>query len=306
MPQELIIADKSYLVLTLPGRPKAILDRTVAEIYEVETRAINQAVERNLDKFPSDFMFELTAAETAEVITICDDLKFSPHSAKAYTWEGCNMLATILKSDIATKRAVQIIRAFTKLEAGGYDKTPANPDFLPNLSKALTAAINLALGLGDTIDEARANAVATLIDTHGVDCNKLLHRQPKPPTSATTAIIAPAKTTAATVAIRSPIITTLPPEISNAGYYSAAQIGWRLTPRIYAPDVNRLLEDLRLQLHDHDCGRRNAWLLTDTGCQYGKLVASGKRRYDGRPAQIIKWSGRVIRLLQDHLDEAVS
>ena len=54
------IENKSYPVLSLEGRPKALLDRTVAEIYGVETKHINQAIKRNLDKFPPDFYYQLT------------------------------------------------------------------------------------------------------------------------------------------------------------------------------------------------------------------------------------------------------
>ena len=116
--QELIISEKRYEVIELPGRPKAILDRTVAEIYEVETRMINQAVDRNPEKFPGDFMFSLTLDEK-ELVTNCDRFNNIKHSSvmpRAFTWEGCNMLATILKSDVATQRAIQIVRGFTAME----------------------------------------------------------------------------------------------------------------------------------------------------------------------------------------------
>jgi len=65
------IEHQSYPVLVLPGRPKALLDRTVAEIYGVETRRINEAVARNLEKFPEDFYFELTPEEF-EPVANCD------------------------------------------------------------------------------------------------------------------------------------------------------------------------------------------------------------------------------------------
>ncbi|MEK7487545.1 MAG: ORF6N domain-containing protein, partial [Planctomycetota bacterium] len=55
----LTIEHTLYPVLTLPYRPKALLDRTVAEIYGVPTKQVNQAVSRNLQRFPEDFYFEL-------------------------------------------------------------------------------------------------------------------------------------------------------------------------------------------------------------------------------------------------------
>ena len=112
------IDQKLYPVLSLPDRPKALLDKTVAEIYGVLTKRVNEAVSRNLQKFPEGFCFELTLEEirTLNEVANCDFVWKGGHLPKAFTWEGCNMLATVLKSDIAIKRAIQIIRAFTAME----------------------------------------------------------------------------------------------------------------------------------------------------------------------------------------------
>ena len=68
---------------------RVILDYDLAAMYEVETRALKQAVKRNMSRFPEDFMFELTKSEWQEVITICDNLpqtvKFSPALPFAFT-----------------------------------------------------------------------------------------------------------------------------------------------------------------------------------------------------------------------------
>ena len=140
---KITIDHRDFIVLCLPNRPKALLDRTVAEIYEVETMHINQAVRRNPEKFPEDFYFELTIDEVERIEESMNcylkdevvpnwyhlnkshkigDLKYSPHLPKAFTHLGCNMLATILKSKRAVQRAIQIIRTFTALESGGYDR----------------------------------------------------------------------------------------------------------------------------------------------------------------------------------------
>ena len=60
-------------ILSIRGE-KVMLDSDLAELYGVETKALNQAVKRNLDRFPADFMFQLTAAEKKEVVTSCDNL----------------------------------------------------------------------------------------------------------------------------------------------------------------------------------------------------------------------------------------
>lgn len=71
----------STLIITIRGQ-KVILDADLAHIYGVKTKALNQAVKRNIDRFPADFVFRLTAAEKMEVVTICDHLsrlKCSPN-----------------------------------------------------------------------------------------------------------------------------------------------------------------------------------------------------------------------------------
>ena len=95
---------------------KVMLDFDLAELYEVENRALKQAVKRNIDRFPVDFMFQLTKVEWQEVITICDNLaegvKFSPTTPFAFTEQGVAMLSGVLKSKKALMVNIQIIRAF--------------------------------------------------------------------------------------------------------------------------------------------------------------------------------------------------
>jgi hypothetical protein len=95
---------------------KIMLDFDLAEMYEVETRALKQAVKRNLDRFPSDFMFQLTKTEWHELITNCDNLpegvKFSPATPFAFTEQGVAMLSSVLKSKKALQVNIAIMRAF--------------------------------------------------------------------------------------------------------------------------------------------------------------------------------------------------
>lgn len=105
---------------------RVMLDFDLAGLYEVETRALKQAVRRNIARFPSDFMFELTKDEWQEVITICDNLpqtiKFSPATPFAFTEQGVAMLSSVLKSSKAIEVNISIIRAFVSLRqyALGY------------------------------------------------------------------------------------------------------------------------------------------------------------------------------------------
>ena len=95
---------------------KVMLDFDLSEMYEVENRALKQAVKRNIDRFPGDFMFQLTKAEWQEVITNCDKLpetlKFSPATPFAFTEQGIAMLSSILKSKKALQLNIAIIRVF--------------------------------------------------------------------------------------------------------------------------------------------------------------------------------------------------
>jgi ORF6N domain len=104
-------------ILLIRGE-KVMLDADLAEIYGVETKVLNQAVKRNIIRFPEDFMFQLTETEKNEVVTNCDHLtriKFSPHLPFAFTEHGALMLANVLNSERAALTSVQVVRAFVRL-----------------------------------------------------------------------------------------------------------------------------------------------------------------------------------------------
>lgn len=96
---------------------KVILDSDVAALYGVETKRINEAVKNNPDKFPKGYIFELTKKEKVEVVENFDhlNLKFAAVTPKAFTEKGLYMLATILKSDRATKTTIAIVETFAKI-----------------------------------------------------------------------------------------------------------------------------------------------------------------------------------------------
>ncbi len=97
---------------------KVILDFHLASLYEVETRVLKQQVKRNLERFPEDFVFQLSGSEWNELITICDNLgaiKFSPTKPLAFTEQGVAMLSGILRSKKAIAVNIGIMRAFVKM-----------------------------------------------------------------------------------------------------------------------------------------------------------------------------------------------
>lgn len=102
------IRSLEFLILNLRGQ-KVLLDADLAAIYGVPTKALNQAVKRNADRFPEDFMFRISKDEKAEVVTICDHLsrlRFSKSLPYAFTEHGALMAANILNSPDAVRMSV--------------------------------------------------------------------------------------------------------------------------------------------------------------------------------------------------------
>ena len=97
---------------------RVMLDRDLAYLYEVEVKQLNQAIKRNIKRFPVDFMFRLTINELSKVVTNCDhlqNLKYRPTLPYAFTEQGVAMLAAVLNSQKAIDVNINIMRAFVKL-----------------------------------------------------------------------------------------------------------------------------------------------------------------------------------------------
>jgi len=111
IPQD-IIEKRIYVI----RRQKVMIDRELAELYEVETRALNQAVKRNIRRFPSDFMFSLTREEIMNLsqIVISSKIKHAPN-VFAFTEQGVAMLSSVLKSERAVQVNIAIMRAFVNI-----------------------------------------------------------------------------------------------------------------------------------------------------------------------------------------------
>jgi len=95
-----------------------LIDKDIAELFGVETRDINKAVKNNPDKFPDGYVFELTKEEFEVLRRNFSTAKFSKTRSlpKAFTEKGLYMIATILKSDVATQATIQIIETFAKVK----------------------------------------------------------------------------------------------------------------------------------------------------------------------------------------------
>ena len=100
---EVEISDIRPLICELRGQA-VMLDRDLASLYHVMTGRLNEAVKRNIARFPAEFMFQLSDLEMKELIANCDRfrmMKHSPSRMYAFTEQGVAMLSTVLKSDTA-------------------------------------------------------------------------------------------------------------------------------------------------------------------------------------------------------------
>ncbi|HAG50212.1 MAG TPA: DNA-binding protein [Deltaproteobacteria bacterium] len=113
IPQE-TIEQRIFLI----RNQKVMVDRDLAELYGVETKHLNRQVKRNIQRFPEEFMLQLTIEERNQLVTICHRFKTMKHSSSlpyVFTEHGVAMLASVLKSDRAVKISINIIKAFVKL-----------------------------------------------------------------------------------------------------------------------------------------------------------------------------------------------
>ena len=97
---------------------QVMIDSDLAELYRVQTKVLNQAVKRNIERFPEEFRFKLTTDEKLELVTNCDHLqklKYSPTLPYVFTEPGVAMLSAVLRSETAIKMSVQIISAFVAM-----------------------------------------------------------------------------------------------------------------------------------------------------------------------------------------------
>jgi hypothetical protein len=103
-------------ILEIRGK-KVMLDMDLAIIYEVETRVLKQAVRRNIDRFPDDFMFELTAEELKNLTSqfVTSSWGGQRHKPFAFTEQGIAMLSSVLKSKKAIQMNIAIMRAFVMM-----------------------------------------------------------------------------------------------------------------------------------------------------------------------------------------------
>jgi len=107
---DLVIEHKIFMI----RGQKVMLDKDLAKLYGVETKVLNQAVKRNNDRFPEDFMFSLTREEIMRMSQSVTSLKYSKN-INVFTEQGVAMLSSVLRSKKALHVNIAIMRAFVKL-----------------------------------------------------------------------------------------------------------------------------------------------------------------------------------------------
>ena len=141
-----IIKSIQHRIYTVRGH-RVMLDRDLAELYTTETRALNQAVKRNISRFPEDFMFQLTINEWEQLqpelmireninplrsqIVISSGKRGQRYLPHVFTEQGVAMLSSVLNSRIAIQVNIQIMRIFSKMK----ETLLAHKDILPGIEK---------------------------------------------------------------------------------------------------------------------------------------------------------------------------
>jgi len=142
------VNDIANKIFELRGQ-KVILDRDIAKIYGVEPRRMREQVKRNLERFPEDFLFQLNEYELKKVVTqfASPSLSWMGGSRPyAFTRNGVNMLATVLRSKVAVQRSIFIMRAFSALEEAigkSKQKLLSSPQAMKQLSVHSKAIMRL-------------------------------------------------------------------------------------------------------------------------------------------------------------------
>ena len=118
--KNLVIVDNKEIqsmIYTFRGR-QVMIDRDLAYLYNVETKALNQAVKRNINRFPESFRFQISDDEKDELVTNCDRFETLKHSSSnpyVYTEQGIAMLSAVLRSDVAVEVSVKIMNSFVEM-----------------------------------------------------------------------------------------------------------------------------------------------------------------------------------------------
>jgi hypothetical protein len=134
---------------------KVMIDNDLSLLYGVQTKALKQQVKRNIERFPEDFMFELSKIEKDELVTNCDHLAFLKHSSvnpMVFTEQGVSMLSSVLRSEKAIKINIEIMRAFARYRSLIRENEELKKEIL-NLDNKLNQAFKYLLDKIDALHQ---------------------------------------------------------------------------------------------------------------------------------------------------------
>jgi phage regulator Rha-like protein len=157
VPDELIASR----ILLIRGK-KVMIDTDIAELYGTTTKRLNEQVKRNIKRFPSNFMLELTKEEKMQVVANCDHLeklKFSSVLPKVFTEHGIMMVANVLKSERAIQVSIQIIEVFIKMREMLMDNLSVKLDIEEIKKKLMNHSKNIEVVFSyfDELNEKKDN-----------------------------------------------------------------------------------------------------------------------------------------------------
>ncbi len=117
-----VIEQIEEMIYVIRGQ-RVMLDSDLAEVYQIETRVLNQALKRNLKRFPADFMFQLNEVEvdslrnSSQIVMSSKKHRGAAYKPYVFTEHGAVMLASILNSPTAVEASIVVVRAFVKMRA---------------------------------------------------------------------------------------------------------------------------------------------------------------------------------------------
>jgi preprotein translocase subunit SecA len=174
-----VIENKIYEIRGI----QVMFDFDLAEMYDVQTKRLKEQVRRNIDRFPSDFMFQLTKTEWTELVANCDQLPESiRHSSVApfaFTQEGVAMLSGILRSPKAIQVNIIIMRAFVSVRKYLAQVTTAKS--IQERVKALEEANEELLKDINDLSEDTSKGFDELFDAFAKLSNEVTLAKTKPP-----------------------------------------------------------------------------------------------------------------------------
>ena len=146
------------LIFTIRGL-KVMVDYDLSLLYEVETKRLKEQVKRNKERFPDDFMFELSKQEKDELVANCDRLAALKHSSvnpMVFTEQGVAMLSSVLRSDRAIQMNIEIMRAFARYR-GILRENEELRKQIASLDKKLNKAFQFLLDKIDALHAVNQN-----------------------------------------------------------------------------------------------------------------------------------------------------